>query len=102
VTGNIHKLPRRSADLTLKLFADFLRFKLTGELGTDGSDAASSGLFDAGQRVWADGGDRAAGAAAVYFPQGSADVVGPLNPSAAAEFGLPHKSAYFHRNALTS
>jgi xylulokinase len=39
---------------TWMLPKDFLRLKLTGELGTDESDAASSGLSDVGQRVWAD------------------------------------------------
>jgi hypothetical protein len=33
---------------------DFLRFKLTGELGTDESDASGSGIFNVRQRVWAD------------------------------------------------
>jgi sugar (pentulose or hexulose) kinase len=71
---------------------DFLRFKLTGELGTDESDAASSGLFDVGQRVWA---DEVIGRLALprsLFPKvhASADIVGPLNQSAAAELGLRH------------
>jgi xylulokinase len=38
---------------TLILPKEFLRFKLTGELGTDETDAAGSGIFRVGQRVWA-------------------------------------------------
>jgi len=33
---------------------DFLRFKLTGELETDESDASGSGIFNVRQRMWAD------------------------------------------------
>jgi sugar (pentulose or hexulose) kinase len=77
---------------TWMLPKDFLRFKLTGELGTDESDAASSGLFDVGQRVWA---DEVIGRLALprsLFPKvhASADVVGPLSEAAAAELGLRH------------
>src|SRR5271166_1148114 len=37
---------------TLLLPKDFLRFKLTGELATDETDAAGSGIFHVGRRVW--------------------------------------------------
>jgi xylulokinase len=75
---------------TLMLPKDFLRFKLTGELGTDESDAASSGLFDVGQRVWADEVIERLALPRSLFPKvhASADVVGPLSQSAAAELGL--------------
>jgi xylulokinase len=75
---------------SLMLPKDFLCFKLTGELGTDESDAASSGLFDVGQRVWADEVIGRLGLPRSIFPKvhASADVVGPLSPSAAAELGL--------------
>ena len=33
---------------------DFIRFKLTGELGTGVSDASGSGIFNVRRRVWAD------------------------------------------------
>jgi xylulokinase len=77
---------------TLMLPKDFLRFKLTGELGTDESDAASSGLFDVRQRVWADDVIGRLGLPRSTFPKvhASADVVGLLTPSAAAELGLRH------------
>jgi xylulokinase len=32
---------------------DYLRFKLTGEFGTDASDAAATGIFNVRERVWA-------------------------------------------------
>jgi xylulokinase len=75
---------------TVMLPKDFLRFRLTDELGTDESDAASSGLFDVGQHIWADEVIGRLGLPRSIFPKvhASADVVGPLNPSAAAELGL--------------
>ena len=74
----------------LVLPKDFLRFKLTGKLGTDESDAAASGLFDVGQRVWADEVIGRLGLPRSIFPpvHASADVVGQLNQAAAAELGL--------------
>jgi xylulokinase len=36
---------------TLILPKDFLRFKLTGEVGTDETDAAATGIFCVGQRI---------------------------------------------------
>ena len=78
--------------VSLMLPKDFLRFKLTGELGTDESDAAGSGIFDVGQRVWADDVIERLGMPRSMFPKvhASADVVGPLTREAATELGLPH------------
>jgi xylulokinase len=75
---------------TLMLPKDFLRFKLTGELGTDESDAASSGLFDVGQRGWAEEAIERLGLPRAIFPKvhASAEVVGLLSQAAAAELGL--------------
>jgi xylulokinase len=71
---------------------DFLRFKLTGELGTDETDAAGSGIFHVGQRLWADDVIKRLGLPRSIFPKlhTSADVVGPLSQKAATELGLPH------------
>jgi xylulokinase len=44
-------LERASALLMPK---DYVRLMLTGEVGTDPSDASATGLFDIGHRVWAD------------------------------------------------
>jgi xylulokinase len=77
---------------TLLLPKDFLRFKLTGELGTDETDAAGSGIFDVGRRVWADDVIERLGLPRSMFPKvhASADVVGPLTKEAATELGLRH------------
>jgi xylulokinase len=71
---------------------DFLRFKLTGELGTDETDAAGSGTFHVGRRVWADDVIERLQLPRSIFPKvhASADVVGPLTQEAAMELGLPH------------
>jgi xylulokinase len=71
---------------------DFLRFKLTGELGTDETDAAGSGIFHVGRRVWADDVIERLGLPRSMFPKvhASADVVGQLTLEAATELGLPH------------
>lgn len=77
---------------TLLLPKDFLRFKLTGELGTDETDGAGSGIFHVGRRVWADDVIERLGFPRSIFPKvhASADVVGPLTQEAATELGLPH------------
>ena len=77
---------------TLLLPKDFLRFKLTGELGTDETDAAGSGIFHVGRRVWADDVIERLGLPRSMFPKvhASADVVGPLTQEAATELGLPY------------
>jgi xylulokinase len=89
----LQKFEARTLDraATFMLPKDFLRFKLTGELGTDQSDASSSGLFDVGRRVWADEVIGRLGLPRSIFPKvhASADAVGPLIPGAAAELGLP-------------
>src|ERR1700730_7825851 len=71
---------------------DFLRFKLTGELGTDESDASGSGVFNVVQRVWADDVIERLELPRSMFPKvhASADVVGQLTLEAATELGLPH------------
>jgi xylulokinase len=77
---------------TLLLPKDFLRFKLTGELGTDETDAAGSGIFHVGRRVWADDVIERLGLPRSMFPKvhASADVVGPLTQEAGTELGLRH------------
>jgi xylulokinase len=77
---------------TLLLPKDFLRFKLTGELGTDESDASGSGIFHVGRRVWADDVIERLALPRSIFPRvhASSDVVGRLTQRAAAELGLPH------------
>jgi xylulokinase len=69
---------------------DYVRFKLTGEIGTDESDAAATGIFDVPARVWA---DKVIGR--LQFPRSifprvhpSAEIVGVLSRDAADELGL--------------
>jgi xylulokinase len=69
---------------------DFVRFKLTGEVGTDASDASGSGIFNVRRRVWADDVIERLGLPDSIFPKvhASEDVVGLLSQEAAAELGL--------------
>jgi len=69
---------------------DYLRLKLTGELGTDASDAAASGIFNVGERVWADEVIERLQFPRSIFPEvhPSAQIVGALSGSAANELGL--------------
>src|ERR1700731_2918705 len=71
---------------------DFLRFKLTGQLGTNESDASGSGIFNVRQRMWADHVIERLELPRTKFPRvhASADVVGPLSEEAAAQLGLRH------------
>jgi xylulokinase len=75
---------------TLVLPKDYLRFKLTGELGTDETDAAGSGIFDVVRRVWANDVIARLELPSSIFPKvhASADIVGPLTLEAASELGL--------------
>ena len=40
--------------LTFLMPKDYVRFKITGELETDDSDASATGIFDVERRIWAD------------------------------------------------
>lgn len=69
---------------------DYVRLCLTGEIATDVSDAASTALFDIGQRAWSAELIRAAGLSGSLFPPvlASAAPAGALTASAAAALGL--------------
>jgi xylulokinase len=70
---------------------DYLRLSLTGERGTDMSDAAGAWLLDEKARQWSRDAWVACGAApewAVRLYEGS-DRAGVIRPAAADEFGLP-------------
>lgn len=81
-----------SRTATFLLPKDLLRFKLTGELGTDESDASGSGIFDVGKRVWAEAVIERLGLPRSILPKihSSEDIVGLLGKEAAAELGLRH------------
>lgn len=75
---------------TVLLPKDYMRLKLTGELGSDPSDAAATGLFDITARGWSAEIIGAAGLPSGIFPAilDSQAVAGELTTSAAAELGL--------------
>jgi xylulokinase len=69
---------------------DYVRFRITGEIATDASDAAATGLFDVARRTWAWEVIDALGMPHPIFPEvrDSAEVCGRLLPAPAAELGL--------------
>lgn len=76
---------------TLLMPKDYVRFRLTDELCTDQSDAAATGIFNVGARVWADEVIDRLGFPRAIFPavHPSAQIVGSLCHAAADELGLP-------------
>jgi xylulokinase len=69
---------------------DYIRLKITGELGTDESDASATGIFDVEQRIWADDLITRLKLPRSVFPvtNESVERVGNLTTEAAAELGL--------------
>jgi xylulokinase len=69
---------------------DYIRFRITGEVATDASDAAATGLFDVAQRIWAWEVIASLGLPRAIFPaiRDSAEVCGKLQPEPATELGL--------------
>jgi xylulokinase len=69
---------------------DYIRLKITGELGTDESDASATGIFDVEQRVWADDLITRLKLPRSIFPvaEESVHLVGKLTKEAAAALGL--------------
>lgn len=86
-----HELPSVERSCLFLMPKDFIRFKLTGELGTDESDAAATGIFDVSRRVWADDVIERLHFPRSIFPKvhASTDVVGVLSKNAALELNLP-------------
>jgi xylulokinase len=76
--------------LTLLMPKDYIRLKITGELGTDESDASATGIFNVEQRTWADDLIARLKLPRAVFPMTnqSTEVVGTLSKEAAAELGL--------------
>jgi xylulokinase len=69
---------------------DYVRFKITGEIATDASDAAATGLFDVAGRTWAWEIIEILGLPKTIFPpvRDSAEACGQLLTGPAAELGL--------------
>jgi xylulokinase len=76
---------------TILMPKDYVRFRLTDELGTDQSDAAATGIFNVAARVWADEVIDRLRFPRSIFPEvyPSAHIVGSLSRHAADELGLP-------------
>ncbi len=76
---------------TLLMPKDYIRLKLTGDLGTDASDASATGIFDVGKRTWADDLIARLKLPRSIFPRTgeSADLVGHVTKEAGLELGLP-------------
>jgi xylulokinase len=76
--------------LTMLMPKDYLRLKLTGELGTDQSDASATGIFDVEQRIWADDLITRLKLPRSIFPvtNESIELVGKVTKEAAEELGL--------------
>ena len=76
---------------TLLLAKDYIRYRLTGELATEPSDAAGTLLFDVRRRRWSDEVLSALGISPDLLPTvvGSTEVSGVVTPSVAHELGLP-------------
>ena len=78
----------------MKLFVcpkDYIRYKMTGTLGIDMSDASGTGFFDVRNRRWSDGLIALAGLDKAIFPEAheSTELAGVVTAEAAAETGLP-------------
>jgi xylulokinase len=70
---------------------DYIRFRLTGVLATDESDASGTGYFDPRTRTWVPEVFEACGGTVSMLPQvfGSSEKTGALLDSVAEELGLP-------------
>lgn len=70
---------------------DYIRFKLTGLVATEVSDASGTGLFNVRQRAWSDEAIAKVGLKRSLFPQvfESYETVGTLTAEAAKLTGLP-------------
>lgn len=78
----------------MKLFVcpkDYIRYKMTGTLGIDMSDASGTGFFDVRNRKWSDGLIELAGLDKAIFPEAheSTELAGTVTAEAAQETGLP-------------
>jgi len=70
---------------------DYIRYRLSGELATDASDAAGTLFLDLGRRDWSEDVLEALGVPAAWLPdvRESPEVAGALGAGVAGELGLP-------------
>lgn len=85
-----HEPSLAGATAYLLLPKDYLRYRLTGELGTEPSDACATGLFDPARRRWSEPLLAALDIDPRLLPPlaASHQIAGGLRPDAAAEMGL--------------
>jgi len=85
-----HELDVAIATAHLLLPKDYVRYRLTGEIGTEPSDASSTSLFDTANRCWSTALLDALGLDARVLPPvaASAAIAGGLLPEIAAATGL--------------
>ena len=84
-------LPGQLEQASAALFPkDYVRYRLTGEIAVEPSDAASSALFDVGAGVWSDAIIGAVGLPRSIFPSliPSSALAGALTGTAASALGL--------------
>lgn len=76
---------------TVLLAKDYIRYRLTGELATEPSDASATLMYDTAKLRWSDEILRAVGVDASIVPLvgGSSEVLGRVNADAARATGLP-------------
>ncbi|MBO4368281.1 MAG: xylulokinase, partial [Clostridia bacterium] len=76
---------------------DYIRYRITGEIGLDVSDASGTGFFDTKNRVWCDALINKAGLRRDIFPDAheSTELAGKVTVKAAAETGLPEGAQVF-------
>lgn len=69
---------------------DYLRFRLTGEIATEGSDASGTGLFDVARGRWSERAANAVGIDLSVLPTcvASTDRTGTVSEDAAQTFGV--------------
>lgn len=74
----------------LLLPKDYVKFRLTGELVTDPSDAGGTSLYDVRRLCWSDEVLKALHLSPAIFPhvRPSTDIIGVVSPQAARETGL--------------
>ena len=68
---------------------DYIRYRLTGEIGTDLSDASGSGIFDAANHCWPELLGKLGLSEEIFPPvSGSQEIAGEVTEAAARETGL--------------
>jgi xylulokinase len=80
---------------TVLLAKDFIRYRLTGALATEPSDASGTLMFDPARVRWSDEILRATGVPRALLPDvgGSSEVLGRITPDAARHTGLSEGTA---------